>query len=115
MTESNRGKGSRAPSNADREPSFPVVLFSGLAILGAALPGLWSLFVVQGDPFNVCDAPKLALAVAAGLTFLLAVAAFVFALAGRNERTAVALLAAAAASGVWFALGGWPATECVIA
>ena len=106
---------SRVPSNAEREPSFPVVLFSGLATLGAALPVLWTWILLEGDPLNICDAPKPALAVAAGLTLLLAVAAFIFALAGRNERTVVALLAAAAASGVWFALGGMPATSCVIA
>ena len=106
---------SRAPSNAEREPSFPVVLVSGLATLGAALLGLWTWILLEGDLLNICDVPKPELAVAAGLTFLLAVAAFVFALAGRNERTAVALLAAAAASGVWFTLGGMPATSCVIA
>jgi hypothetical protein len=103
-----------APSNAEREPLFPVVLFSGLAILGAALLGLWTWILLGGDPLNLCDAPRSALAVAAGLTFVLAVAAFIFALAGRNERTAVALLASAAATGVWFALGGMPATSCAI-
>jgi hypothetical protein len=114
VTESNRGKDNRAPLNGEREPSFPVVLFSGLAILWAALQGLWTVIVLQADPSNVCDAPQPELAVAAGLTLLLALAAFIFAIAGRNDRTAVALLVAVAASVAWLALGGMPATACVI-
>jgi hypothetical protein len=71
--------------------------------------------VIEGDPDKVCGAPELALAVAAGLTFLLAFAAFVFAILGRNNQTGFAPMAAAFASGAWFAFGGVGATSCVLA
>lgn len=114
MTESKHEEDQPAPSNSEREPVFPIILMAGLGILWAGWLGLMTLSVLEGDPDNICGAPEVALAVAAGLTFLLTFAAFVFAIIGRNNRTGLALLSAALATGVWFVLGGQSAFSCVV-